>query len=81
MGMEADSEFPYKYAGALAVVHIPSTSIPLVPHDHTWLQAAFSSYVAMCVVKGFFFFFFNRKILGFNKLWWVTFQLGEFLKN
>lgn len=60
MGMEADSEFPYKYAGALAVVHIPSTSIPLVPHGHTWLQAAFSSYMAMCVVKVFFFFLIGR---------------------
>lgn len=72
--MEADSEFPYKYAGALAVAHIPSTSIPLVPHDHTWLQAAFSSYVAMCVVKVFFFFLIVRKFLGFNKLWWGYFS-------
>lgn len=78
MGMEADSEFPYKYAGALAVVHIPSTSIPLVPHDHTWLQAAFSSYVAMCVVKGFFFFFLIGRFLGSTSSGGLLFSLENF---
>ena len=79
MGMEADSEFPYKYAGALAVAHIPSTSIPLVPHDHTWLQAAFSSYVAMCVVKVFFFFFNSKEVSWVQKaLVGLLFSLENF---
>lgn len=79
MGMEAESEFPYKYVGALAVVHIPSTSIPLVPHDHTWLQAAFSSYVAMCVVKVFLFFvFLIGRFLGSTSSGGLLFSLENF---
>ena len=58
------------------------TSLPLPfhwCHMTTYGRKLHSPVKWPCVWLKFFFFF--CKILGFNKLWWGTFQLGEFLKN